>query len=130
MKNVNQKTRRLAGLLLILCLGFMWSILTISDTAEAKITEETGYSEEMPLLDRNNPHIRKVIEVQERHHHVLMAVPDVVGTAAGLADDNSPTILVFTKSRTPKGRIPEYLEGISVTEKVTGEIFALAKASQ
>lgn len=130
MKNLHQKARHRIGLLIILCLSFMlWTASTICDTAQAKLTEEMNYSEENPLLDRNNPDIKKAIEVQERHHHALMAVPDVIGTATGLANDNSPTILVFTKSKTPKGNIPEYLEGIAVTEQVTGEIFALAKAS-
>jgi hypothetical protein len=130
MKISNQKARCWAGLLMILCLSFMQlCILTFCDTAEAKLAGETVYSEEFPLLDKNNPHIKKVIDLQERYHHALMAVPDVVGTAAGLADDNSPTILVFTKKKTMRGAIPEYLEGISVTETVTGEIFALAKTS-
>lgn len=126
MKDLKQIPRHWTSVLLILCLSFMqWSILTFFETAEAKITEETIYSQESPLFDKNNPRIKQSIDVQQRHHNALMAVPEVVGTATGLADDNSPTILVFTKSKAPKGNIPEYLEGIPVTELVTGEIFAL-----
>jgi hypothetical protein len=54
-----------------------------------------------------------------------MEMPDVVGTATGLTDNNSLTILVFTKQEMKAGEIPEYLEGIPVTIQVTGEIFAL-----
>jgi hypothetical protein len=93
--------------------------------ANAQITDETIFSEESAVLDRNNPHVRRAMDIQGRYTRTLMEMPDVVGTATGLSEDNSPAILVFTKHEMKAGALPENLEGIPVTIKVTGEIFAL-----
>jgi hypothetical protein len=93
--------------------------------AEAQITDQAISSEENAVLDKYDPHVRRAIDTQRRHTHTLMEMPDVVGTATGLTENNNPTILVFTKQEMKAGAIPDYLEGIPVTIKVTGEIFAL-----
>jgi hypothetical protein len=130
MKTFRQNSRILTGFLAVCFLFFFINMsgksLSIgTETAEAKITEEISQPEENIDLDKNNPHIKKVIDAQKRHTQKLMEIPDVVGTATGTGEDNGPAILVFTKKKTEAGAIPQYLEDIPVTEIVTGEIFAL-----
>ncbi|MFZ3137059.1 MAG: hypothetical protein WA126_06685 [Thermodesulfovibrionales bacterium] len=98
-------------------------------TAEAKITEETIPPEENAGLDKSDPHIKKVMDIQNRHTSRLLHKPEVVGTATGLTEDNKPAILVFTKKAVEAGVIPKNLEGIPVVVKVTGEIFSLKQPS-
>jgi len=46
---------------------------------EAKITKEPIIlDQEAIALDKDHPLIRAAIAVQERHHHRLMAIPEVV----------------------------------------------------
>lgn len=92
-----------------------------SARVEAKITPETVF------FDKANPNIRAVMAIQDRHTHALMALPDVAGTATGIAEDGTPAVLVFTKRGERIGMIPENLEGAPVVVKVTGEIFAMPK---
>ncbi len=130
MKMFRQNTKYVLGLGVLLCVfSFMqWTgngVSTGVAAADAQITDETIFSEKSAVLDRNNPHVRRAMDIQGRYTRTLMEMPDVVGTATGLAEDNSPAILVFTKQEMKAGALPENLEGIPVTIKVTGEIFAL-----
>jgi hypothetical protein len=86
---------------------------------EAKITEETI------AFDKDNPQIKKVIAIQNRHTPKLMAIPEVVGTATGLNEAGGPTILVFTKKQVKAGVIPGRLEGTPVVVKVVGKFFSM-----
>ncbi len=93
---------------------------------EAKITPETILSEQEPIaFDKDHPHMKAVMDVQERHHHRLMGIPEAVGTATGVTEDLRPVILVFTKKSIGPGWIPDTLDGVAVVAKVTGEIFAM-----
>ena len=96
-------------------------------TAEAKITQEIRSSEENAILDEHNPGMKKALDTQKRHTSKLMEINDVIGTATGIASDNSPSIVVFTKKNMEPGIIPESLEGVPVRIEVTGEIFAQPK---
>jgi len=96
-------------------------------TAEAKITQEIRSSEENAILDEHNPRMKKALDTQKRHTSKLMEINDVIGTATGIASDNSPSIVVFTKKNMEPGIIPESLEGVPVRIEVTGEIFAQPK---
>jgi hypothetical protein len=94
--------------------------------AQAKITQDTIISNEEPVvLDKDNPHIKAVMAIQNRHTHELMAKPDVVGTATGLTDDDRPAILVFTRKKVGAGVIPDTLEGVPVVVHFTGKIIAM-----
>src|SRR5512136_995652 len=88
-------------------------------TVEAKITKET------PAFDEDNPQIRAVMSVQNRHTHELMVIPEVVGTATGLDDAGKPSILVFTKGTVRAGVIPDHLEGISTAIRTADDILAM-----
>ncbi len=76
------------------------------------------------VYDKHHPQIQAVMDVQNRHTHKLMAIPDVVGTAVGLTDSGSPALLVFTRNAPGAGAIPQGIEGIPVVVKVTGEFAA------
>ncbi len=71
------------------------------------------------------PGIQRAMEVQERHTRALMEIPDVVGTAVGLTDDDRPAVLVLAKGRPGAGTIPDSLEDVPVIIRETGEIFAM-----
>jgi hypothetical protein len=88
------------------------------------------------VLSKDNPVIRAVISVQERHTSDLMSIEDVVGTAVGLTEDGRPCILVLTKTdiksdalaKGSKNPLPERIENIPVEIMVTGEIKAFKGA--
>ncbi len=61
--------------------------------------------------------------VQDRHTPDLMAVPGVMGTAVGLAENGEPLIKVYAARRGIEG-LPSRLEGIPVNVEVTGLIVA------
>lgn len=76
----------------------------------------------------DNPLVKAVAAVQERHTVELMKNPQVVGTCITLNDDNQPVIMVMAKSEALQkgpGGIPAELEGVPLIVKVTGEIKAL-----
>jgi hypothetical protein len=132
MKALWQNARFVLSLLILLCLFsfIQWieNIVSVShDMVEAKITQEINSSEENTILDEHNPRIKKALDTQKRHTAKLMEINDVVGTATGLASDNSPSIVVFTRKNTAPGIIPGSLEGVPVRIEVTGEIFAQPK---
>ncbi len=76
------------------------------------------------VLNKANPAVRAVMEVQERHTPELLQIPDVVGTAVGVAENGKPILLVYTKSISLKKTlgIPDAIEDIPVRVEVVGEI--------
>ncbi len=94
------------------------------EVVEAKITQEPS------VYDKTHPEIQTAIAVQNRYHRGLMAIPEVVGTATGFSDAGKPAILVFAKDAVRAEVIPERLEGIPVTVKITGDIFAMRVPSR
>jgi len=94
--------------------------------AEARITSGivvTGI--DRGDFDEADPLVRAVIDLREKHHHALMALPDVVGTAVGLGDGETPAIVVFTRGTAQAGVIPDRIENTPVVALVTGEILAM-----
>ncbi len=130
MKATFQGTRILFTILLVLAMG--WSFQGFSagpGAAEAKISGGISLPGEPGVLDADNPRVKRVKDVQERHTRDLMNAPDVVGTAVGLDAENNPAIVVFTKKQAGKGALPDQLEGVPVVTEVTGAIYALRKTS-
>ncbi|HLF13462.1 MAG TPA: hypothetical protein VI932_01055 [Bacteroidota bacterium] len=90
------------------------------------------------VLDKENPQVRLVMDLQDRHTDDLMSVPGVVGTATGLAPDGRIAILVYLKEA-PKvpvkgigisaAGIPLEIDGVPVVTEVTGEFHAMAGGS-
>lgn len=76
----------------------------------------------------DNPAIKAVIAVQERHTAELMKNPEVVGTAVTVTEDGQPVIMVMAKSAALQkgpGGIPAELESVPLVIEVTGEIKAM-----
>ncbi len=76
-------------------------------------------------LTPDNPSIRAVIEVQNRHIDRLKRIPGVVGIGTGIGANGQAVIRVFTRRAGMPG-IPESLDGVPVRVKVTGMFIALA----
>lgn len=94
----------------------------------------TTQNQESLLLSKENPAVKAVMEVQDRHTADLMANPNVLGTATGLTEDGQLAIKVFLEKESTepvKGRgvaaagIPKNIEGIPVVVEVTGKFKAL-----
>jgi hypothetical protein len=99
--------------------------------AEAKITVGTVLpAEDVMPLNKDNPRVQAAMELRGRHHHALMAMPDVIGTAVGLTDDQRLAVVVLTRKRAAMGLIPEELDGTPVVELVTGDIVAMPSAKR
>lgn len=115
----------------ILALSFIYWIgngeFLRPSVVEAKVTQ--GTTEEPVVFERANPQIQAVMAVQNRHTHVLLEEPGVVGTATGLTEHGRPAILVFAKSfeAVREAAIPANLEGVPVRVKITGEIKTLKR---
>ena len=99
---------------LLLVAGVILSLLALSGVLLAQ-----GRSDEA---------LERAIEAQEKHTQQLMAIPGVVGTAVGLAQDSRAVVKVFT-ARGGVAGIPGILDGVRVQPVVTGEFYALPKPS-
>jgi hypothetical protein len=89
-----------------------------------------------PVLDKENAQVQSVMALQNRYTDDLMASPNVVGTATGLAPDGRLAIMVYLKeeAKTPiKGRgiaaagLPAEIDGIPVITEVTGVFRAMKR---
>jgi hypothetical protein len=94
------------------------------NAAEAAGQQEYPAQGHPAVLDKSNPQIQAVIAIQNRHTPQLFTLPEVVGTATGLSDDNSPAVLVFTRGELSHGKIPDQLDEVPVVINVTGEFYA------
>jgi len=64
--------------------------------------------------------LKSTIAVQDRHTRDLMSVQGVVAVGTGLDDRGKPAIHVYTESKMAPGKLPEFVEGVRVIEKVRG----------
>jgi hypothetical protein len=80
------------------------------------------------VLSMNNPAVRAVSLIQERHTAELMAKPGVVGTATTIDENGNPAVMVLTETALGAGRLPATLDGVPVVEEVTGKFRAMAVA--
>lgn len=73
-----------------------WSrrlLFTLSAVLTAGVAMAGGPPSE--VLDRANPRVREVMEIQEEVTPSLMASPDVLGTAAGLDEEGRVAVVVY-----------------------------------
>lgn len=133
MKNIFGSIWGKTGFLLLLLVSLSFIIVSCSEFLNEPTVQEDGVIQDEVVLSKDNPIIRSVITVQERHTAELMSLPDVVGTAVGLTEDGRPCILVLTKTdikaeALAKGQanpLPDKLESVPVEIMVTGELKAL-----
>lgn len=120
------------GSLLFLFAALIFVVASCSEFLNEPTVQEQSSIQDDGVLSKDNPAIRAVITVQERHTSDLMSLPDVVGTAVGLTEDGKPCILVLTKTdikseALAKGQanpLPYTLDNVPVEIMVTGEIVA------
>jgi hypothetical protein len=75
----------------------------------------------------SNPLVQSVMVVQERPTAGLMADPEIVGTATGLADDGRLSVLVLATTERAAKALPATLDGVPVMVVRTEPIVALGK---
>jgi hypothetical protein len=120
------------GSLLFLFAALIFVVASCSEFLNEPTVQEQSSIQDEGVLSKDNPAIRAVITVQERHTSDLMSLPGVVGTAVGLTEDGKPCILVLTKTdikseALAKGQanpLPYTLDNVPVEIMVTGEIVA------
>jgi hypothetical protein len=127
---VNRHPRVLLGFLVAFSLLLVLGGAALFQTGEvsAKLTHDPEAFYQGPLVfDLDDPQIRAVMAVQNRHTPDLLRLPEVVGTATGVNAAGIPAVLVFTKQKVPPGLIPETMEGRPVVVRITGEIHAMPR---
>jgi hypothetical protein len=118
--------------LIVLFAVIALTIYSCSDLINEPSVQDQTVKQNQGALTKDNPEIRAVITVQERHTSDLMKIPDVVGTAVGLTEDGKPCILILTKTdikanalaKGTQSPLPDQVESVPVREMVTGEITA------
>ena len=117
---------RFCGTVSALCTFILILILnTIAgDTKIFGVPFAVAQSEQTTSADRvANHRIREAISVQNRHTEQLIRIAGVVGLGTGIGADGRPVIRVFSHLPEITG-IPQTLDGIPVTVKVTGMFIA------
>ena len=124
----------LAQLLVLAALGTMF----LAGCAEKQdLSSGPVSSQPAVTLSKDNPQVKSVMVVQDRHTPSLMADKNVVGTATGLTEDGRIAVLILLEnSPGSQGKgvrgvysLPENLEGIPVVTEVVGKIRPLAGPS-
>ena len=88
--------------------------------------EGTVLDDVMPM-HANNPAVKMVMAVQDRHTPALMADPNVIGTATTIGDDGKPAIMVLVLDDATAGKMPREIEGVKVKTFLTDRIYAMGK---
>src|SRR2546426_3504963 len=82
----------------------------------------------LPVM-RLIPDLRAAITAQRHHTDALLSIPGVVGTAVTVDPEGHPVLLLLLE-RTGIGGLPGMLEGVPVTQRVTGRLMALSDPTQ
>ena len=76
-------------------------------------------------LSRMIPDLRAAITAQRHHTDELLAIPGVIGTAVTVQPDGRPGVLLLLERAGIRG-LPTMLEGIPVSQRVTGRLMAFS----
>ncbi|HOJ05478.1 MAG TPA: hypothetical protein PK916_15880 [Bacteroidota bacterium] len=114
------KNLLLAALSLILSLVLLSACSDQNDIASGPSQESVG------ALNKDAKGLERAMEVQTRNTERFLAKKGIVGTGTGIAEDGTPTIVIFTETQQGKGVIPENIEGIPVREEVVGAVEPLS----
>lgn len=111
----------------IFCVGSIVLLLLCGFAGTGVFLEPSFAQAASPAITqtKDNPGIRKAIEVQNRYMARLKDIPGVVGFGTGMGPGGHPVIRVFTRRAGLPG-VPKSLDAIPVHEKVTGEFIAFA----
>ncbi|MCB2205006.1 S1 family peptidase [bacterium] len=98
------------------------AVLLVLTACSEQSTEPAPYSHtaNVTTLSKDNPGIRRAMEVQERNTERFLAMKDVVGIGTGMTEEGNPALVILTKKELPKGRLPEMVEGLMVLQHVGG----------
>src|SRR6267378_1045445 len=80
-------------------------------------------------VSRFMPDLRAAVATQRRHTDALLDIPGVIGTAVTVQPDGRPGVVLLLE-RTGITGLPGMLEGIPVTQRVTGRLMALSDPTQ
>lgn len=116
----------LAMSVLLIAISFMWTGCGDRNDLASGPTSSQSSS----VLDKDNPLVKAVINVQDRHNVDLMKDPNIVGVMTGLTADGRIGIILLTKNEIPsKGRfvssLPTNIEGVPVSTEYCGVIHAM-----
>jgi hypothetical protein len=107
-------------------------IITIASLALWTGCSRTDNAPVAPSLSDNdgltldNPQIRAVITIQDRHTARLMADKDVIGTAATLDDNGKPAVMILVTTQRAFDAAPKLLDGVPTQVVLTDRIVAMA----
>ena len=109
----------------LIYVGIIFSLLLVQWEGAGAFPKQSIAEAANPAIGftKDNPGIRKAIEVQKRHEARLMGIPGVMGVGTGIGANGQPVIRVFTM-RAGIPNIPQKLEEIPVETKVTGMFVA------
>ncbi|MFI5250949.1 MAG: hypothetical protein ACHQQQ_00835 [Bacteroidota bacterium] len=112
--------------LLVLVLSLTWT----GCGERSDVASNPQISQQSTVLDKDNPIVKAVIDVQDRHTSEIMQNSNVVGTATGLLPDGRLGVYIYVKEApSTKGKtidaMPVSLEGVPVYVEVTGAFKAL-----
>ncbi len=102
------------------------------DTQKSGVESTSPQVTSFTKLSADDPVVKDVMSIQNKHTVDLMRDKNIVGTATGILPDGRVGILIFLNegSSTPKGMktlssIPKEFDGVPVYTEVTGPIKAL-----
>lgn len=101
----------------LLLLAAIMLVLTAcsEQTADPVSPEQTVHA---TVLTKDNPGMRRAMEVQDRNTERFFETKGVIGVGTGMTESGSPAIIVFTEKELPRGRFPAMLEGLPVLQRV------------
>ncbi len=97
------------------------------EAAFAPVQPVSAQSAAAGTLSKDNPGVRRAMEVQNRNLERFLEKKGVVGVGTGLTENGEPAIVVFTEKSLGMGRLPERIEGVPVIERVSGRIMLTGK---
>lgn len=75
-------------------------------------------------LQKENQGLQRALEASQRHAARLMEDRNIVGVGAGRDAEGNPTVQIYTRRGLGVGMLPALLDGVPVSEIVSGDIVA------
>ena len=131
----NHRSRHLAAGFLAAVLALTLGLAGCSEHDQPNTPEEvfataqsvSARSTDAGALSKDNPGVRRAMEVQNRNIGRFFEKKGVVGVGTGLTENGEPAIVVFTEEALGKGRLPAHIDGVPVIERVSGRIMLTGK---